>query len=169
MPTLSITQFKTYFWTTFVHKCKSFEQKQVFAKIVQKWAICTKQSKKKSYVANIFFIKPKLLRMWDFHIDFHFRAKKWLPWDFQMPLAHLWHSACLARGRMDQESQRMTFWDPFRSHHVCLSVVLVYQDFCIFLAQPKDQAYARLFLTELKKLSLPSEKLRSIFLIKFFS
>ena len=31
----------------------------------------------------------------------------------------------------------MTFWDPFRSHHVCLSVVLVYQGFCTFLAQPK--------------------------------
>ena len=43
---LSITQFKTYFWTTFVHKCKSFEQKQVFVKIVQKWAIFNKQSKK---------------------------------------------------------------------------------------------------------------------------
>ena len=56
-----------------------------------------------------------------------------------MHLAHPWHSACLARGRMGQESQRMTFWDPFRSHHVCLSVVLVYQDFCTFLAQPRPQ------------------------------
>ena len=56
-----------------------------------------------------------------------------------MPLAHLWHSAYLARGRMDQESQRMIFWDPFRSHHVCLSVVLVYQEFCTFLAQPNAQ------------------------------
>ena len=55
---------------------------------------------------------------------------------FQLYLAHVRHLACLAQGRMDQESQGMTFWDPFRSHHVCLSVVLVYQDFCTFWAQP---------------------------------
>ena len=43
-----------------------------------------------------------------------------------------------AWSRMGQESQRMTSWDTFRSHHVCPSFVLVCQDFCTFLAQPSD-------------------------------
>ena len=112
-----------------------FEQKEILVKMVQKWAILLNKVKKIIRHQN-FFIKSKLLRMWDLNIDFHFWAKKWLPWDFQMHLAHPWHLACFARRRMGQESQRMTFWDPFRSHHVCLSVLLVYHDFCTFLAQP---------------------------------
>ena len=35
--------------------------------------------KKKSQETKIFFIKSKLLRMWDFHIDFHFSGQKVTP------------------------------------------------------------------------------------------
>ena len=39
-------QFYPKSGTTFVHMCWSFDQKQVLVKIVQKWAIFTKQSPK---------------------------------------------------------------------------------------------------------------------------
>ena len=96
-----------------------------------------------------FFHKIKIAQNVGFPHRFSFSGQKVTPMGLPdasgPPLAF----GCLGRGRMGLESQRMTFWDPFRSHHVCLSVVLVYQDFCTFLAQPNEQ-YAVLNLLKWK-------------------
>ena len=91
---------------------------------------------KKIICDQIFFHKIKIAQNVGFPHRFSFLGQKVTPMGLPdasgPPLAF----GCLGRARMGLESQRMTFWDPFRSHHVCLSVVLVYQDFCTFLAQP---------------------------------
>ena len=95
------------------------------------------QNKVKKIICDqIFFHKIKIAQNVGFPHRFSFSGQKVTPMGLPdasgPPLAF----SCSERGRMGLESQRMTFWDPFRSHHVCLSVVLVYQDFCTFLAQP---------------------------------
>ena len=92
-------------------------------------------------MTKFFFHKIKIAQNVGFPHRFSFSGQKVTPMGLPdasgPPLAF----GCLGRGRMGLESQRMTFWDPFRSHHVCLSVVLVYQDFCTFLAQPNVYMY----------------------------
>ena len=93
---------------------------------------------KKIICDQIFFHKIKIAQNVGFPHRFSFSGQKVTPMGLPdasgPPLAF----GCLGRGRMGLESQRMTFWDPFRSHHVCLSVLLEYQHFCTFWAQPAE-------------------------------
>ena len=83
-----------------------------------------------------FFIKSKLLRICGFHINSQFPAKK----DSQGTSRGIWPTPGiwpdLALGRVSQESQRIIFEDLNRSHHVCLSVNLVYRTVSTFWTQP---------------------------------
>ena len=70
----------TVFWTTFVGSYDSFWQKQDFTENWQIWPFFTKKVQKMSN-KNFFFIKYKMLTVYGFHVDFQFRAQKWLPRD----------------------------------------------------------------------------------------
>ena len=129
------------------YNCISFEQNQVFSKLSKNgWFLLNKV--KKIICDQNFFHKIKIAQNVGFPHRFSFSGQKVTPMGLPdasgPPLAF----GCLGRGRMGLESQRMTFWDPFRSHHVCLSVLLVYQDFCTFWTQPNDQCihYKKMFV-----------------------
>ena len=70
---MSKTEYLIEFKPTFVHVYSWFVQKKNFSKIVEKLTILSAKSPKHDKQPN-FFIKDKMLRMCDFHIDFQFRA-----------------------------------------------------------------------------------------------
>ena len=102
---------------------------------------------KKIIIDQIFFHKIKIAQNVGFPHRFSFSGQKVTPMGLPDASGPPVAFGCLGWSRTGLESQRMTFWDPFRSHHVCLSVLLVYQDFWTFLAQPiGPRAFERVVL-----------------------